>query len=222
MKIQQNNNINFGAKRIANVRECVRHGVDGVVDVFVLGKDDKNFMTKFDAILDADKSEIITTRDNIRRTFESADVSFRNFFKTFLRRIENITTDKLRLADIMYLIAIKDRKTVAGIAEARGDVCPATRIERLIFKDYDPVVRNGLMYGLINMLRDNSSTALIGMGNLLPQRNYNLMYNNEFDSALVSLIEHTPDSKFEKVNDSCEYDLEEFLGIKDVEPETMD
>lgn len=220
MNIQKTNNVNFEARRIINVRKAVQNSDDEVIDVFVLGKEDRKFMARCNAALDADNRVVINTKNNVRRIFDSADTSFRKFFKSFLRRLAGKEHDALPFDDATYLVAIKDGETITGIAEAREDVYPASRVERLIFKDNDVTARNGLMYGLITSLKDNA--AIIGMSNLLPKKQEAAMPKTAFNSALASLRANTPDAKFERVCDSHQYDLEDFLGIKDIETEIMD
>lgn len=95
-------------------------------------------------------------------------------------------------------------------------------MERLIFKDDDITAKNGLVYGVITKLKDNASSAIIGMSNLLPKKQEAVMPDRAFNSALASLRANTPDAKFEKVRDPHKYDLEDFLGIKNIETEIMD
>lgn len=222
MNIQKTNNVNFEARRIINVRKAVQNGADEVIDVFVLGKEDRKFMTRCNAALNADSRVVINTKNNVRRISDTADESYRNFFKGFLRRLAGRENDALPFDDVTYLVAIKDGETITGIAEAREDAYPASRVERLIFKDDDKTARYGLMYGLITKLKENANTAIIGMSNLLPKKQEAAMPKRVFNSALASLRANTPDSKFERVRDPHQYDLEDFLGIKDIETEIMD
>lgn len=217
MNIQKTNSVNFEAKRIVNVRKAGE-----VIDVFALGKEDKKFMARCNAALNADDRVVINTRGNVRRASDSADESFRNFFKGFLRRLAGRENDALPFDDVTYLVAIKDGETITGVAEARDDFYPASRMERLIFKDYDDTARHGLMYGVITALKDKASEAIIGLGNVLPKKQEPVVPKRVFNSAMVSLRANTPEAKFEKVRDPHQYDLEDFLGIKDIETEIMD
>lgn len=121
MNIQKTNNVNFEAKRILNVRKAVQNGADEVIDVFALGKEDKKFIARCNAALDADNRVVVSTRNNVRRASDSPDASFRNFFKSFLRRMAGKEHDGLQFDDVTYLVAIKDGETITGVAEARDD-----------------------------------------------------------------------------------------------------
>mgnify|MGYP001105333597 CR=1 FL=1 len=225
MNIQKTNNVNFEARRIINVRKSVQNGADEVIDVFALGKEDKKFMARCNAALQADDRVVARTQGNVRRASESVDTSFRNFFKSFLGRLAGKGNDGLTFDDMTYLVAIKNGEVISGVAEATEDFYPASRIERLICTENDTVAKNGLMYGVITKLKDvlngRKNAAIIGMSNMLPKGQPAVMPLRNCNSALVSLRANTPDSKFERVNDPHQYDLEDFLGVKDLETEIM-
>lgn len=227
MNIQKTNNTNFEARRILNVRKAVQNGADEIIDVFALGKEDKKFVAKCYDTLRSSNRVLRNNPKNIKRSPDSADTSFKNFFKSFMEHLSGRNRDCMSFDDMTYLVAVKDGEVITGVAELSDDYYPLSRIERLIFTQKDSLVENSLIYGIMTKLRkelkERPNAAILGLGNnLLPKiRDFALLPLDKFHSAQSYLRTQIPNTKFVKVKDLHEYDMEEFLGIKDIETEVM-
>lgn len=216
MNIQNNNNINFEARRILNVRKAVKEGTDEVIDVFALGREDKKFMARCNAALQENDRAI------------SSRVYLQDFFRSFLSRLAGKKQkDCMVFDDMNYLMAVKNGEVITGVAEISDYYYPVSYLERLIFTQKDKLSEDSLVYGIITKLQDSlqnrGKTGLMGVkDNFSKKAQDGVLLYDDFKSAKGLIISKNSNARFEKVKDKHEYDLEDFLGVKDIETEIMD
>ncbi|MCM1004475.1 MAG: hypothetical protein NC408_09060 [Candidatus Gastranaerophilales bacterium] len=218
MNIQNNSNVSFEARRILNVRKAVQGGADEVIDVFALGKEDKKFMARCNATLQGSDRAVAGRSTN----------RFKEFFSSFLSRLSGKSQkDCMQFDDMTYLMAVKDGEVITGIAETSDYYYPASYLEKLIPTQKDKLTEDSLSYGLLtelkDSLKDREKTGLMGVGDKFSDKaDDGVLLYEDFNAAQREIRAKNSDAKFEKVKDTHEYDLEDFLGIKDIETEIMD
>lgn len=228
MNIQNNTGVNFGAKRILNIRNSKE-----VVDVFALNKNDKKFIERF-YYTAGNSDKDITSNPRNKNYMIGANIQKRDFLEClrgFLRNAKNKSMD-----DTSYVLAVKNGDTITGIAEADQSFLPLTNLKRAYFTQQDGLAEDGLLYGLItetkSILKKESKYSgklahiqgapeFVGGGNIFK---INSVKNktipvSKYNSIQQELKRRHPETEFINPKDKHEYDLEEFLDIKDIETE---
>ena len=203
MQIQNNCNVNFEAKRVLNVRRAVQGGADEIVDVFLLGKEDEKFMKRCYHTLKNSERNISENYSLNRR--------FKEFFSAFLNN-----------DGAGSMVAIKNGEILAGVAK------PECGYE-IIMPRESKQSQTSLLFAAIEKAKEGIKKGIGGLDVLsMGKLNYDapvsllecnsLRYCYDLQNRL-KLQNQT--YTFDKVKDKHEYDLEEFLGIKDIETEIM-
>ncbi len=230
MNIQKTNNVNFEAKRILNVRRALQNGADEVIDVFALGREDKKFMARCNDLLQkTDRVAISSHASNINYLGGSADKGYKDFFRDFLLRHSGKHSAYMQeFDDVHCYVAIKDGEMISAIGEVSNADFPTACLDRMIFQKKDKMLADSFFYGMLtdlkNIFKREGQTGLRGVNRNMTKKvdDNGVLDLNFFGQTQRTLARKNNDIEINRVNDTYQYDLEDFLGVKDIETEIMD